>query len=281
MKTPLRILRARTFAILRPDLRRTPRQVARHERIIEASRVLMAEFGRHALRFNDLADTMEIASSTLRRHFADLDELLGVILLRHLTALTAVLAAIKGDTAAVQAARRAIYFKSTRLPGGGFTPDHVLVVRDRLALPADVSEKVEAARAALGLLLAGDACDVALALLDAPGVTLARAEMCLAPKGAGVSISPKGAGVGIAPKGAGVGIAPKGAGVGIAPAATRVEAPHKPAPAAPRPVAYAGPRHAAIIEAPLPIPAPWMVPPHRLTAAPPLRASGGARALAP
>jgi AcrR family transcriptional regulator len=255
MKTPLRILRARTFAILRPDLRRTPRQVERHERIIEASRVLMAEFGRHALRFNDLADTMEIASSTLRRHFADLDELLGVILLRHLTALTAVLAAIKGDSAAVQAARRAIYFKSTRLPGGGFTPDHVLVVRDRLALPADVSEKAEAARAALGILLAGDAGEMALALLDAPGVTLARVEMCLAPLLAEKRAVPARAEKHIAPA--------------IAPAQRTPAAP------APRPLNYAGPRHAAIIDAPLPIPPPWMVPSHPSATAPPIRARGG------
>jgi len=264
MKTPLRILRASIFHITRPDLRRTPRQRQRHEEIIGAGRVMMAEFGRHALQFKDLAEALLISSTTLRRHFADLDELLGVILLRHLTALTAVLGAIEGDGPGLQAARRAVYVKSTRLPGGGFTPDHLLVVRDRLALPADVSEKVEAARAALGVLLAGDAGEMALALLDAPGATLARVEMCLAPLLAERRAVPARAEKRIVP------------GRMEKPSAPAMAAPPRtPAAPAPRPLAYAGPRHAAIMDAPLPIPPPWMVPPHPSATAPPLRARGG------
>jgi len=173
---PLRVLRARANAFTRPELARTAFEHKRHETIIDASRALMAEFGRNALTFTALAKALTMSRSTLERHFVDLDSILGEILTRHLIFLSKIIGDIAPDTPHCQQQRRAAYWEATRSAGGAFTEAHGLYLRERQAMPPDLAEGIEASRLALGQLLAGELAEEALALLDSPGLDPDRIE---------------------------------------------------------------------------------------------------------
>jgi AcrR family transcriptional regulator len=169
------------------DLPRTPRFLTERQRetrelILAAGIALMAREGRHNITFGNLAIALEIGTATLRRHFADLDALLGTILRDHLMALARALGAVPDDVPDRQKARRAAYLAATRTPLGGFTEAHLLLVRDCHLLPDDERIPLEEIRHGLGVLLAGEQAAFAFLLLDAPFLTAAEIETHLAPR---------------------------------------------------------------------------------------------------
>jgi AcrR family transcriptional regulator len=130
MKTPHRILKTQANHIERAPDRFSQRDRERHERIIRISTPLFATNGRAALTTNGLAIALDIPAATFRRHFVDLDELLGVILTRHLGAISKALGEVRLDSADLPKARRAAYIAYTHTPFHDLTDIHRLLVRD-------------------------------------------------------------------------------------------------------------------------------------------------------
>lgn len=177
---PPRLLRAITDEL--PQARRflTPRERAREELILAAGQAAMVQYGRHGISVGTLSTTIRIAPATFRRHFADLDRLLGEILSRHLRAITSALGAVPQTAPDRPAACRAAYLATTRTPMGGPTETHLLLIRDRFCLPPDERHQVEQIRDIIGDLIAGEDAEAALALLDTPYLSAARIEGALA-----------------------------------------------------------------------------------------------------
>jgi AcrR family transcriptional regulator len=166
-----------------PEFPATERQRKRHENIVDCGRATIAEFGLRDIRVARFATAMRMALCTLRRHFTDLDELLGEICRRHLQAIAIALGAIDPESPDPARARRAAYIALTRGPHGGLTEDQILLTRDSLLLPADERHSIEATRRALATNLAGPNCDCpdkVLALLDDPALDLAEIEFLVA-----------------------------------------------------------------------------------------------------
>ena len=161
----------------RPRL--SSRDLDREARIVTAATSTLARFGRANVTFNNFALGLRLAPATIRRHFPDLDTLLSVILYRHLAAI----AAAMGDAPAAddpQAARRAAYIAATRSAYNAPLDAHLLLVRERYSLPADLAEPVEQLREQIGFMLAGAHGDTALSLLDTPDLLLPQIETMLA-----------------------------------------------------------------------------------------------------
>jgi len=157
---------AREIRIIAESLQSTPafpateRDRARQDNIIECARIAMAEKGFTNITMAAFAIGMRLAVSTLRRHFCDLDALLAHIVRLHLQALSAALGKIDQNAPDPASARRAAYLAFTRNPiGGGFTNDHLLLIRDSPSLPPDELETINAMHQNLARLLAGPNCD--------------------------------------------------------------------------------------------------------------------------
>ena len=106
MDTPLRLLRA--IAEDMAPTRLTARQQARHDRILDVARHLMARFGPASLTERDLACALRIGTATLRWHFVDLHALLSAIICGHLAGLHTALSALSSRAPDCQQRRRAL-----------------------------------------------------------------------------------------------------------------------------------------------------------------------------
>jgi len=158
---------------------RTARESARHDHILKVAQVLLARYGRHELTFTALALALRIGTATLRRHFIDLDALLGDILNRHLMDLARYLGQIPFNDPDRDRKRRAKYLEYTRNGFGGLTQAHLLFVRDRHTLPEDLLTALEQTRDGIGASLGPDPQET-LALLDTQIFTLPCIEVMLA-----------------------------------------------------------------------------------------------------
>jgi AcrR family transcriptional regulator len=183
MKTPLRILKTQANDIEQPPDRFNQRDRDRHERILRVATPLFVANGRAALTLNGLAVALEIPGTTFRRHFVDTDELLGVILTRHLKDISEAIGGVPRDSADMAKARRAAYIAYTHTDFHDLTDLHLLLLRDRHLLPPDIREGIDATIETLTLLLVGPNTEFALqiqTLLDAPGFTAGMVEAMLA-----------------------------------------------------------------------------------------------------
>jgi len=178
--TPARILR--TYADSLPNARRyrSPEEREMEDHILQAALPVLARSGRAYTSFSGLAFAIRVPLTKLRRHFADLDALLGELLTRHLRAISDELGKIPQNTPNCQAARRSAYLAATRTPYGAPTEAQILLLRDRHALPPDVAEPIEAMRQSIGDLLAYPNGALALAMLDTPGTDPAHIETMFA-----------------------------------------------------------------------------------------------------
>ena len=158
----------------------TDKQREQRDNIQRLGRSILAKNGRDRVRFIDIAVGLNITKAALRRHFVDIDALLGNILLRHLRALVAEIAKIPHDAPDRDRKRRAAYIAFTRTPMGGLTQDHLLLVRDLKLLPEDERIPLEVLRDDVGRIVAGDHFEVALELLDLPHFDAAYVEAKLA-----------------------------------------------------------------------------------------------------
>jgi AcrR family transcriptional regulator len=179
MRTPDRILRADAENLERdpPDL--TPRELEQYTRILTLAEGLMARHGIHTMTASSLAQALGIGTGTLRRHFADLDALLAALLHRHLRKLAHALRQVPQDATDRPQKRRAAYLAYTRSERGSLTDAHLLLVRDRHLLPADLLTTIEATRRKLGDMLTHGDAEEALGLLDMPSLDAPRIEAAL------------------------------------------------------------------------------------------------------
>lgn len=180
MHTPARILQAHADDIDRSSRDLTTKELERRDLVLRIAEDLFARFGRHTITFTNLALAMRMAPGTLRRLFLDLDILFAEILRRHLFAIASAMGDVPHDAPDQAALRRAAYLKATRLPFGGLTKPHLLLVRDLAVLPEDLRESLESIRLSLGYNLAPGNPHGALALLDMPCFDAAQIEAMLA-----------------------------------------------------------------------------------------------------
>ncbi len=175
MRIPVRILRA-TADNRHPPPPPTARTREREERILAVNQTIMAEHGPETFTFADLALTLRIDRATLRRHFPDLESLLGKILRRHLNRVTRAVAEIHPDDPDRDKKRRSAYHNATHTPLGGLNEAHLLLIRNREMLPDDLLPAIEASRLNIGSILAGPLGEQTLAELDKPGLDTTRIE---------------------------------------------------------------------------------------------------------
>jgi AcrR family transcriptional regulator len=168
MHISARIIRAEAEALGCLPKFLTDRERERRDNILRLGRAVLAKHGRDRVRFIDIAVGLNLTRAAVRRHFVDLDALLGDILRRHLRALIAELAKIAQNAPDRDRKRRAAYIAATRTPMGGLTPDHLLLVRDLKLLPEDERIPIELLRDEIGKIVAGDRFEAALELLDLP-----------------------------------------------------------------------------------------------------------------
>jgi len=180
MHIPQRILRAEIDNLPGERARRSNRDLETQDRIIRAAQHLFARHGRANLSFTDLAVALRMSRTTLHRQFCDLDAILGDIIARHLHAIATALGKIPVDAPNPQAARRAAYLAFTRTAFNAPTEAHLLLIRDRITLPPDLAEPIEATRLVIGQLLAGADAGIALTLLDATELAAHQIENILA-----------------------------------------------------------------------------------------------------
>jgi AcrR family transcriptional regulator len=180
MQTPTRTLiaEAQNLGRVRPDI--TPRQCERRDKILHIGLDLMARHGTPTLSVTSLAAAVGITVASFRRYFYDLETLLADLLFAHLQRLSECLGEIPRDAPDCFVRRRAAYFEHTRAALGGFTPLHLLMVRDRVFLPDAERDTLETIHHQLGRLLAGDHAEEALALLDTLQFDPPRIEAALA-----------------------------------------------------------------------------------------------------
>jgi AcrR family transcriptional regulator len=168
MLIPPRILRAELADHRDTVIELSPNDLARQDRLLASARAALARHGMHAITFTTLAASLRMAPHTLRRFFADLDELLHEILRRHLRAITDAIGAIPLTEPNAAAQRRAAYITATRTQYGAPSEAHILLLRDSHQLPHDLRESVDQLRHIIGESLAGSQAGRALALLDNP-----------------------------------------------------------------------------------------------------------------
>jgi AcrR family transcriptional regulator len=180
MQIPARILRAEACD-LDPSLRDlTIAQEEQRDRIMAIAQTLMMRHGPHAISFTAFARALKIGPATLRRYFCDLDELLGVILTRHLMALSRAISEIPRDTPNLHAARRAAYVRATRAAFGALTGEHYLFTAYHHMLPPDQLEPLRDIHFSLANMLCPERPHEALALLEGPALDPAQIEAALA-----------------------------------------------------------------------------------------------------
>jgi AcrR family transcriptional regulator len=184
MKIPARILRAQADDLPGRRPRRTGKELEREDQIIATAIPLMARHGRAGMTLTGFAHALRMAPCTLKTHFSDLDALLAEILYRHLANIAAAIGAAKSPPDATiaqrRAARRAAYITFTRTPYSAPTEAHLILLRERHALPADLAGPIEDLRYQIGEMLADENADAALALMDTPTLQPPQIEAMLA-----------------------------------------------------------------------------------------------------
>jgi len=179
MHIPARILRDHVQPFTKSRRPDGVLDLEKRETYLDAAQSVFADFGRPAITLKNLADALYISTATLRRHFADMDQLVADIIIRHLNKLTKLLGDIQANTPDGFARRRAAYYANTRGPNGGLNDAHAVTLRDRHTLPADLVEGIEHLRLAIGIALAGANGNEALALLDSPQADPAKIEIVM------------------------------------------------------------------------------------------------------
>jgi AcrR family transcriptional regulator len=180
MPVPARLLRVRTDDLPQPRRFLNDRERERRALILAAGREVMAVHGRHAITLSQLAIALRMAPASFRRHFTDIDDLLGTILRDHLMEVARALGRVPQDAPDRRAAQRAAYLHATRTAFNAPTEAHLLLIRDRHALPPDEFDSVEKLRLGIGDILAGAHAVEALTLLDTPECRLPQIEAALA-----------------------------------------------------------------------------------------------------
>jgi AcrR family transcriptional regulator len=180
MITPARILRAQADALRGGPPALSPREQALQERVLGAAAKMMAALGYRSVTMRGLADALEISPTTVKRMFCDIESVLAEILSGHLRDIAAKFGEIAKDADNLQAARRAVYLACTRTGFGGPTARHLLLLRDRHALPPDLAEPLEALRLSVGDMMGYPNGPAALALLDCQGLSGPQIETMLA-----------------------------------------------------------------------------------------------------
>ena len=175
MKTPARILRA---TIENRHGRPTPteREIAREDRFVAGAQTAFAEHRRDKTTVSAMARALRTSAAMLRHCFCDLDALLAEILHRHLSSLAKAFGEIPYNDPETHRKRRALYLALTRTALGGLTEAHLLLVRDRHLLPAELLTSIDFIRHNLGDILAYGHAEEALDLLDSRYLSAARIE---------------------------------------------------------------------------------------------------------
>ncbi len=162
---PARLMRAQAQACkTRPAP--TARERARRDYILESARAIFIAHGRTRVTLRDLAIAKGLTQISIRNQFADLDHLFALTLTQHLDEILKAISAVPRHHPDLFARRRAEYFRVTRGICNIPTPEHFLWMRERFTLPDDELEPLELRRRMLGFLLAGEARETALLLLD-------------------------------------------------------------------------------------------------------------------
>lgn len=157
----------------------TARQRERQANIITVATELFARYGKDHCTMGLLAHAVRIATHTLRWHFSDLDAVLHEILRAHLAGLAKYLGDVPYEAPNYQQRKRAAFLEYTRRYGG-FTNQHLLLVRDRASLPPDLLDSIENTYQALGAGLAGDWGTDVLDMLDTQRLSPEEIEIRLA-----------------------------------------------------------------------------------------------------
>ena len=167
MHIPARILRKHAIDVV-PSLRdQTEREIRREEIILKAAESLIARFGAAAVTFTNLAIAIKIAPSTMRKHFTDLDALMGEMMRRHLQTISQAMGAVPRDAPDRRRLQRAAYIEATRGLGAP-TAAHFILATYRTILPDDERDSINAIREQIGIILAGADGEACLHLLDCP-----------------------------------------------------------------------------------------------------------------
>jgi len=181
MHISARIIRAEAEALGCLPKFLTDRERERRDNILCLGRSILAKHGRDRVRFIDIAVGLNLTKAAVRRHFVDIDALLGHIILLHLRALVAEFAKVPQNAPDRDRKRRAAYIAFTRTPMGGLTPDHILLVRDLKLLPEDERVPLELLRDEVGRIVAGEHFELVLEWLDQPYLDASNVEAKLAP----------------------------------------------------------------------------------------------------
>ena len=175
---PARLMRAQVEACAtRPAP--TSRERARRAYILDAGRAIFTAHGRLRVTLRDIAVATGLTQISIRNQIADLDHLFALTLAKHMDEILAAIALVPRHHADVFARRRAEYFRVTRGIFAVPTPLHFLWMRERFSLPDDELESLEARRRTLGFMLAGEAWETALLLLDSPHLDIPEIETML------------------------------------------------------------------------------------------------------
>ena len=167
MHIPARILRKHAIDVV-PSLRdQTEREIRREEIILKAAESLIARFGAAAVTFTNLAIAIKIAPSTMRKHFTDLDALMGEMMRRHLQTISQAMGAVPRDAPDRRRLQRAAYIEATRFFGAP-TEAHLIYTTYRTILAEDERITIEEIRNVIGATLDGENPEGTLHLLDSP-----------------------------------------------------------------------------------------------------------------
>ena len=154
MHPPTRTLQEEAANIPGNTLHLSTREHERRDRILLTATRLIAIHGRAAITLPALAAAMHLTPRAVQKLFPCLDTILVEILHRHLQSIANTLAEIPHDAPRVQTLRRAAYIAATRTPFGGAPTDaHLLLTRDRHALPPDLAASLDSHRLSIALIL--------------------------------------------------------------------------------------------------------------------------------
>ena len=145
-----RLLRARADELSREKFPQTARDQARHERILSVATRMIADYGRHIVTFASLAMALRMSPATLRRHFIDIDAIIGDIVQTHLMGLARALGEIDPSDPDRHRRRRALYVDNTRGYPGTMLPAHQILLRDRDTLPPDLRDAIDLTYVSIG-----------------------------------------------------------------------------------------------------------------------------------
>ncbi len=143
----------------------TQRERERYLEILKESPRLLLQHPRSTLTFSLVAGSVRCAPATLRRYFADLDDLIGAILHTSLLNIAEHFAKIPRGPDRARECRK-LYFNLTRSPSGSLSPIQLLMARDRHSLPQDLHDPIDMMRHGLGVTMAGELAEDALSYFE-------------------------------------------------------------------------------------------------------------------